>query len=88
MRVSVAGPGQYVSVVECLSQTGKNRHWCHELSLPFVMNYTLWVYCMVFYVNCVSHQGPHAPQQDDDGYVGDYLPGLFTIRGDARYIRL
>jgi len=44
MRVSIAGPGQHVSVVERMAQTVKSRHRCHELAISFVMNRTLLVY--------------------------------------------
>ena len=63
MRVSIAGPGQHVSVVERMAQTVKSRHRCHELALPFVMNHTILVYCMRFCVNCVNLQ-PSATSVD------------------------
>ena len=63
MRVSIAGPGQHVSVVERMTQAVKSRHRCHELALPFVMNHTILVYCMRFCVNCVNLQ-PSATSVD------------------------
>jgi hypothetical protein len=63
VRVSIARPGQHVSVVERMDQIVKSRHRCHELALPFVMNHTLLVYCMIFSVNCVYPQ-PSATSVD------------------------
>ena len=56
LRVSIAGPGQHVSVVERMAQTVKSRFRCHELSLPFVMTHTLLVCCMKFCMSCVNLQ--------------------------------
>lgn len=56
LRVSIAGPGQHVSVVERMAQTVKSRFRCHELALPFVMTHTLLVYCMRFCMSCVNLQ--------------------------------
>ena len=64
IRVSIAGPGQHVSVVERMAQTVKSRHRCHELALPFVMTHTLIVWCMKFCMNCVNLQ-PSATSTDN-----------------------
>jgi len=56
LRVSIAGPGQHVSVVERMAQTAKSRFRCHELSLLFVMTHTILVYCMRFCTSCVDLQ--------------------------------
>ncbi len=41
--VAIAGPGQYVAVVERMARTLKGRYRCHELALPFVMTHALIV---------------------------------------------
>ena len=63
LRVSIAGPGQHVSVVERMAQTLKSRLRCHELALPFVMTHTLLVYCLKFCMSCINLQ-PSASSSD------------------------
>ena len=43
LRVSIAGPGQHVSVMDRMAQTIKSRLRYHELAPPFVMTHTLIV---------------------------------------------
>jgi hypothetical protein len=54
ITVSIAGPCQHVDVVERMARTLKSRYRCHELALPFVMAYTLIVWCVLFCMHSVN----------------------------------
>jgi hypothetical protein len=54
--VTIAGPGQHVTLVERMARTLKDRYRCHEMALLFCITHTLIVGCVMFCMQSVNLQ--------------------------------
>ncbi len=76
MRVSIASPGQHVSVVERMAQTLRSRLICHDLGLDFVMTYTL----LLYFMKCVNRNPSAATSEKVNPYKQFYSMKLDAKR--------